>query len=390
MKNYLIVMALLVLPVCMSAQTETDASDSVSSIVERLIDKKVKTNIKIDFLSTINATLSDGELTGTSMKLNVLRWDMKGKISDQFSYRFRQSFNKSFVKASNDNVVPALEYINIKWHPSDDFSLTLGKQFIVIGGYEALETSLYIREFSDFNDNLSYYRLGLTGVFALDQKHNHELQIQFANNRNGSDADVYEYGLPQGVEPTKFPFITAVCWNGFFADRALNLIYAASVAPAAKGKNIYYLTCGNIYKKGPVFAYLDVMYSREDIDTQQRITRLQTSPNQVTAHNAEYLSFIAQFDYKFHPKWNAYLKGAYETSYISASDDVFEAGRYMTNWNAQASVEWLPFTKNKGIKIYAHYVYKGYELEGPAKNLAAGIPSYQRISLGFQYIIPVL
>lgn len=386
----LFILALLVLPFYAFAQNDTACDDSLTSVVERLIDKKINTNFNIDFGSSINGYFSDGKLTGTSMKLNVLRLDIKGKISDQFSFRFRQSYNKSYVKASNDNVVPALEYVNIKWHPSEDFSLTLGKQFIVIGGYEALETSLYIREFSDFNDNLSYYRLGLTGVVSLDEKHNHELQIQLANNRNGSDADLYEYGLPAGVEPTKFPFITAVCWNGYFADRALNLIYAASVAPAARNKNIYYLTCGNIYKKGPVFAYLDVMYSREDIDTQQRITRLQSSSSPVTAHNAEYLSFIAHFDYRFHPKWNAYIKGAYETSSISASDGVFEAGRYMTNWNAQASVEWLPFTKNKGIKIYAHYVYKGYELEGPAKIFAAGLPTYQRISLGLQYVIPVL
>jgi len=390
MKNILSVF-FLILPFCAFAQNDAKAlDDSVTSIVERIIDKKVNSRIIVDFSSSVNGYFTDGEFDGSSMKLNVLRLDAYGSISDQFSYRFRQSFNKNYLKAYTDNVASSLEYVFVKWQPNPRFGLTVGKQFVVIAGYEALENAMYVREFTDFNDNLSYYRLGVTGSIKLDQELNHELQIQIANNRNGTDADIYAHGLPSGVEPTKFPYITAVCWNGYFADKALNLVYAASVAPAAKGKNIYYLTCGNIYKKGPVFAYLDVMYSREDIDTQQRITRLQNGFVPVTAQNAEYLTFIAKFDYRFHPKWNAYVKGAYETSSITRSNGHFEAGKYMTNWNAQASIEWLPFTKNKGIKVYAHYIYKGTELEGPARSWGIDLPNTQRVSVGFIYEIPVL
>ena len=62
----------------------------------------------------------------------------------------------------------------------------------------------------------------------------------------------------------------------------------------------------------------------------------------------------------------------------------------MTNWNAQASVEWVPFEKDKGFKLFAHYLYKGYSLEGPASFLNANVPDIQRISLGAIYAIPVL
>ena len=250
---------------------------------------------------------------------------------------------------------------------------------------------MYVREFADFNNNLNFYRLGITGAVKLDQERNHELQLQVANNRGGTDLDIYPIGLPTGVESTKLPFITSVCWNGYFDEKAWNLIYGASVAPVAKGKNLYYLSCGNIYEKGPVFAYLDVMYSREEIDTQQRITGLQGEGLiPVTAQNAEYLSFIAKFEYKFNSKWSAYVKGAYETSSVYKAEGVFAKGRYMTNWNAQASVEWVPFEKDKGFKLFAHYLYKGYSLEGPAIALKAVMPDIQRISLGAIYAIPVI
>lgn len=389
MKRIFLLLAML-LPLSAAAQYD-EPCDSITSIVERVMDKKIKATFNVDFCTSLNGYFTEGDFDGASLKLNRLRLDLKGGISEQFSFRVRQSFNKSYSKNSTENVPNSLEYANIQWHPNPGFKLTVGKQFLAIAGYEALANSMYVREFADFNDNLNFYRLGITGAIKLDQERNHELQLQVANNRGGTDADIYTYGLPAGIEPTKLPFITSVCWNGYFDDKAWNLIYAASVAPVAKGKNLYYLSCGNIYEKGPVFAYLDVMYSREEIDTQQRITSLQSGGLvPVTVQNAEYLSFIAKFEYKFNSKWSAYVKGAYETSGIFEENGIFGAGRYMTGWNAQASVEWVPFEKDKGFKLFAHYLYKGYSLEGPAAFLNAYVPDIQRVSLGAIYAIPVL
>ena len=389
MKRFFLFLTMF-LPLSAAAQSD-EPCDSITSIVERVMDKKIKATFNVDFCTSLNGYFTEGDFDGASLKLNRLRLDLKGGISEQFSFRVRQSFNKAYDKNSTENVPNSLEYANIQWHPNPGFKLTVGKQFLTIAGYEALANSMYVREFADFNDNLNFYRLGITGAIKLDQERNHELQLQIANNRGGTDADIYSYGLPAGIEPTKLPFITSVCWSGYFDDKAWNLIYAASVAPVAKGKNLYYLSCGNIYEKGPIFAYLDVMYSREEIDTQQRVTSLQSGGLvPVTVQNAEYLSFIAKFEYKFNSKWSAYVKGAYETSGIYKENGIFGAGRYMTNWNAQASVEWVPFEKDKGFKLFAHYLYKGYSLEGPAAFLNAYVPDIQRVSLGAIYAIPVL
>ena len=227
------------------------------------------------------------------------------------------------------------------------------------------------------------------GVFKFSPTQH--MMLQLTNNRNSADNEMYIYGFPTGLKSSALPLLATANWNGWFADGALHLMYSASAGQLAKGKNVYYLMCGNIYEKGPVLAYLDVLYSRSAIDSQQRITTLQRGGFvPVTAQNTEYFTVIANLDYRFHPKWNGYIKGAYETAGVYEANGHFAAGRYITSWNAQACMEWFPSASDSGFKVFLHFLYKGYDLTENAKALGAAIPHTQRISLGIQYIIPVL
>ena len=382
-----------------------NGNDELPSIVERLMDRrdsikydgykmrKITAHINMEFAGTANAYITDGKFDECSFKMNRVRLEIYGRLHDKLSYHFRQSFNKYSNPYSLDNMSSSIEYANIKWHAGDRLDFVFGKQYLAVAGYEGWVNGLKVREFSEFNNNFEIYQTGVKGVFKASP--DHILSLQLTNSRNSSDEKVYIYGLPDGVEPSKFPLIGTLNWNGWFADRSINLMYSASAGQLAKGKNVYYFMCGNIYQKGPILAYLDVLYSRSAIDSQQRITGLLNCGE--TVQNTQYLTFIADVDYQFHPKWNAYLKGAYETACIYKSygrtllgDTKFEKGRYMTSWNAQACLEWFPFTEDKGFKVFAHYVYKGHILSDYAKTLGAVKPDTQRISLGIQYIIPVL
>ena len=280
----------------------------------------------------------------------------------------------------------SIEYANIKWRVSDKFDIVAGKQFLAVGGYEGYVNGLLVREFSEFNNNTEIYQAGLMGVINFSPTQ--LMMLQVTNNRSGKDNDVLLYGLPDGVESAKLPLLATVNWNGKFADESVHLMYSASVGQQAKGRNIYYFMCGNIFEKGPVLAYLDVLYSRCGLDYQQRITSVLNKG--VTVENTQHLTFITNVDYQFHPKWNAYLKGAYETASVYADNGIFSKGRYITSWNGQACVEWFPITQDKGFKVFAHYVYKGHSLSEKANTLGAAMPHTQRVSLGIQYIIPVL
>lgn len=400
MKRYIWMLALL-LPVLATAQNETLISekDSIPSLVERIIAereggykiRKIKSNINLEFYTSANAYFTENEFDDLSFKLNRVRLEIEGRLNDHLSYHFRQSFNKYSNPHSVDNLSSSIEYANITWHASDRFNLVAGKQFVALGGYEAYVNALRVREFCEFNNNVAVYQAGIMGVVQFNPAQ--QLILQVVNNRSGSDSDLYIYGRPDGIEAAKIPLLATVNWNGFFLDDALHFRYSASMGQLAKGKNIYYLTCGNIYEKYPFVAYLDVMYSREGIDSQQRITTLQGQGRgmlPVTAQNTQYLSFIANLDYQFHPKWNAYIKGAYETASIYEANSIFAKGRYLTSWNAQACLEWFPFAEDKGFKVFAHYLYKGHQLTENAEVMMALMPHTQRISLGLVYVIPVL
>ena len=184
--------------------------------------------------------------------------------------------------------------------------------------------------------------------------------------------------------------LSTLNWNGFFADNAVQLRYAASWGQQAKGRNICYLTAGNIYEKGPVVAYLDLMYSREGLDSKGIVSSLQGDAigNPVTAQYVDYFSVIANFDYRIHPNWNVYVKGAYETSGVYKANGPFEEGKYRTAWSGQACVEYFPM-RNSELLIFAHFLYKKYDLTERAKAMVGDSPDKQRFSIGLVYSIPV-
>ena len=395
----LFIAILCMLPMTAVAQNQTliSQNDSIPSIVERIIEqreggykiRKIKSNINLEFYTTANAYFTGGKFDEMSFKMNRVRLEFVGKLNENLSYHFRQSFNKYTNPYSMDNISSSIEYANITWQTSEKFSLVAGKQFVALGGYEAYVNAMRLMEFCDFNNSVAVYQTGLMGVMQFSPSQ--QLILQVVNNRSGSDNDLYLYGRPNGIGAAKLPLLATLNWNGLFLDDALHFRYSASAGQLAKGKNIYYLTCGNVYEKEPYIAYIDVMYSREGIDSQQRITALQGSGLMpVTAQNTQYLSFIANFDYQFSPKWNAFIKGAYETAGVYEANGIFRKGRFMTGWQAQACLEWFPFTEEKGLKVFAHYLYKGYDLTENAEVIMASMPHTQRISLGMVYVIPVL
>ena len=386
----LLLLILMIMPLTVFAQSKVliPYTDSTQILLKDF--RKISSHINLEFASSMNAYFTGNQFEECSFRMNRVRFEIYGKLNSRLSYHFRQSYNKYSNPYSVDDISSSIEYANIKCHVTDKFDLVAGKQYLAVAGYEGYVNGLFVREFSEFNNNFEIFQTGLMGImnFTPDQS----VILQVVNNRNSNDNDMYIYGLPQGLESSKVPLLGTVNWSGLFADGSVHLMYSASFGQLAKGKNVYHLMCGNIYKKGPILAYLDVLYSHSALDTQQRITTLQGVGvnGGVTAQNVEYLTLIANVDYKIAPKWNVYLKGAYETSSVYEDNSIFKSGRYATSWNMQGCVEWFPFEVDKGFKVFAHYVYKGYELTDLAKNIGAVKPHTQRISLGIQYIIPVL
>ena len=393
MKKTLCIFCLIAWPFMAFAQDQplVTPADSLKSLLDYLLPKStsnLSADMNLEFYTSCSASFTERKLDEAAFKLNRVRLEVLGTFEKSFFYHFRQSFNKYAHPESLDNISSSIEYALVGWKMSDKFKLTVGKQFFTLGGYEYYVNAIRVREYSDFNDHLPVYLAGASGTigFSPDQ----ELIVQLLNNRNGSYNDTFLYGLPAGINKTKIPVMATLNWNGHFADKAVQLRYAAAWGHLAERKNIYYLTAGNVYEKGPLLAYVDVMYSNEGIDSKGIVSKMQghsvVSP--VTAENVGYFAAIANVDYRIHSHWNLYAKGAYETAAVNKTNGCFEKGIYRTSWNVQLCAEYLPMKKTE-LMIFAHLLYKGNHLTRRAKAIGAESSDTQRISVGVVYVIPV-
>lgn len=390
------VLSYLFLAITLLAQAQTQRpliipEDSISSLLEKWFpkaNKELSAHMNLEFASSLAASFTEGNFDEAAFNTNRVRLEILGAFNEKFSWHFRQSFNKYSNPHSLDNLSSSIEFAFVNWHLSPKLDLIIGKQVLAMGGYESYVNAIKVREFCDFNNNISPYQAGVSAVYKYSPTQ--ELVWQVTNNRNGEDEDIYLYGRPEGINKSKFPVISTLNWNGLFADKTVQLRYALSYGSQADGKNIMYFTAGNIYERGPVLAYVDVLYAREDLDSHGIITGMQGGGvlTPVTAQNTEYFTLIGNLDYRIHPNWNVYVKGVYETARVSKSNGIFEKGNYRTSWNAQACVEYFPM-KNSELLIFAHLLYKGYSLSDRAKIIGGISADKQRFSIGLVYSIPV-
>lgn len=395
MKRLIVIILSLIGMACIPIQAQEEAlitpHDSIKSLLNRLLPSagpEVKAHMNLEFYTSAAAYFTEGNFDEAAFKINRVRMELLGTFSKEFSWHFRQSFNKYSNPHALDNLSSSIEYAYVNWKLTSKWDMTVGKQFLPLGGHEYNVNGMRIREFSEFNNNVPCYQagVGMTYTFSPTQ----EVSLKLLNNRNGEDNDLYPYGRPEGVAKAKVPVISALSWNGYFAEKALLMRYAVAWGQQAEGRNILYLTAGNTWRKGPLLAYLDVMYSRQGLDSHGIVTHLQgmEAESPVTAQHTEYFSLIGNVDYRIHPNWNVYIKGAYETAGIYKGNGCFGKGRYRTTWNMQACVEYFPM-QNSELKIFAHLLHKGHQLSERARALGAVSPDTQRISLGLVYTIPV-
>ena len=243
----LFIAILCVLPMVAAAQNQTliSQNDSIPSIVERIIEqreggykiRKIKSNINLEFYTTANAYFTGGKFDEMSFKMNRVRLEFVGKLNENLSYHFRQSFSSYNNVNTVENLPSSIEYANLKWRFNDKFDLVVGKQFLAVAGYEGYVNGLLVREFSEFNNNFAIFQTGVKAAAYLTP--DQHLYFQVVNQKTGLE----DYGLPVGVEPSKFPLLASACWMGWFADGTINLQYSASAGQLAKGKNVLNTFC---------------------------------------------------------------------------------------------------------------------------------------------------
>lgn len=386
-------MLLSVIAMGVQAQNEALISPEESeTLLEKVTGKEREidwAHMNVQFATSANVEFLNKEFSEAAFKVNRVRLEVLGSFSKKFSYHFRQILNVHFTPGySLDNLSGSVELANVGWTLNDRLQLTAGKQAVQFSGYECWVNAIKVRYYSDFNNYLPCYQVGVNLAYKLHP--DHELNFQVVNNRNGSNDELFSYGLPAGVEESKIPLLGTVSWDGYFIDRAMQLRYSLSYGQLARNRNVFYFTCGNVWDRKPFLGYIDFMYSREGLDSKGLISQLTAAGGNEgrTVKNVDYFTTIGNLDYRVSPHWNLYVKGVYELGNVFKSEDDIPAGNYRRTWNAQLCAEFFPMEES-GLLLYLHFLHKYTHLTERACRWGAESFSEQRISLGLVYTLPV-
>ena len=214
---------------------------------------------------------------------------------------------------------------------------------------------------------------------------NHQIQLQILDSRNGSIEATYGDLASAGVEDGRAPLLYTLNWNGSFFDNAFKTRWSASVMSETAKKQMFYYALGNQLTLGDFNMYFDFMYSNEEIDRKGIITSILGTSNGHNMFNAQYTSLVAKFNYRFAPKWNAFVKGMYETASLSKDTDGFEEGKYRTSYGYLGGIEYYPM-EDSNLHFFCTFVGRSYDF-----TKRAGLDNYntQRLEIGFIYQLPM-
>lgn len=351
---YLIWTACLLLSTSLKAQdwALVDSLEHQKSLYEQLKKEDARSftsHLNFQFCTSFTTGFQDFSLDQARFKLNRLRMEVLGRFFDKFSYHFRYTYNKYTNPNTVDELSTHVELANMGWDITDHFTLTAGKQFFMLGGYEYYVNSIRVREFSDFNNYTPAYLTGISGTYQI--KPHQSLTLEVANNRVETEAEI---NVGTGSYMSKVPLMGALNWVGKFCnDQALQFYYSAAAGQILRDRGIYYLTFGNVWERGPVLAYLDCLYSREEVDSKGLVSSIQSVEKEspMTAQCVQYLTWIANFDYRLHPKLNMYVKGVYESGSVYKDNWIYQKGTYRQTWNTQLCFEYYPL-KRRDLQVF--------------------------------------
>lgn len=358
------------------------------SMFERVtnLEKKIDWfNLYLNMQGSFNLYINGNDFNEASFRMDQLRIEMKGNITDRIYYRYRQRLNRSSSPLELDNMPASIDYAAVGYRLNDKLSLFLGKQSTAFGGFEFDLNPIEVYQYCDLIDYMNNFMTGLDVSYWVSPQH--EFRFQVLNSRNGSFRNLYQV-VPEGVEMTKAPLGYVLNWNGNFWEDLLKTRWSASIFHEAKKKNWYYYALGTELNLHKFSGFFDFMYSTEDIDRTGIVSTIASTDDiPVRALDACYLSLVLHLNYRFLPKWNVFIKGMYETANIQKNNQVFEKGNYRTSWGYFAGIEYYPIEEN--LHFFLNYLGRSYKYTERAREWGAMNNSPQRIELGFVYQLPV-
>ena len=131
-----------------------------------------------DTRASFHQEVADGrynsQFTGDHFNLNV-----RGSLTDKLDFRIRQRLNKKVF--DERNMFNATDFLYLRWQATPRWAFTVGKNAVLIGGYEFDAVPIDVYYYSNFCNNLYQgFAFGVNAEYALAE--HQTLAFQLCNS----------------------------------------------------------------------------------------------------------------------------------------------------------------------------------------------------------------
>lgn len=342
-------------------------------------------NINLNTRIAFHTALSSATTEQSVFRLDYLRLQVTGQITDRISYKWLQHLNRSNTPRSLDNFPSSIDCLGVGFQITPTLSSFVGKQYADYGGFEYDANPAEVYEYSDMGEYITCFLVGanLSWWFTPTQ----EMRLQILNARPETTLETYGQ-TPATFRPAKTPLGYTLNWNGNFSHHRLQTRCSFSLFHEGQQDNVYFLALAAAWIQENLNFYIDGMYSAEKIDKLGILSELTAqSGDTLRAQHAGYFSLVSRINYRILPQLNLFVKGMYETTSVRKTFSEYATGRYRTSYGYQGGIEYFPMKDN--LRFFLMYRARRINYTNQAKSLGLDKVQMQHLSLGLIYNIPL-
>lgn len=282
---------------------------------------KLQFDVRMDY---IHEQLSGEKVDAASgLKGRYLMFRLDGQITPKFSYSWRQRLNRV---ASDQNFFDLTDWIQLNYSPTQNWTLSAGKQVVQIGGWEYDANPIDLFFTSEFWNNINCFQFGASVTYTTNSGRD---AITFQASQSPFDtreSDLYGYNLLWSGKHG--------CFHGFYS---LNFL---EYTPSSY---ICYVALGNRFQAGDLLIDADLL-SRG------------TSAEEMAFKN---FSVMGQVGYLIAKRVNLFARATYDVNRTStwAPNLTVLPGTEMTR--VGGGLEYYPLggKGDRSLRLHASYAY---------------------------------
>ena len=328
----------------------------------------------------------DGDHSLSNFKMNQLRFEIKGKIHDKVSFRFRNRYTREPVPGNLDNVSRAVDLalVKIDFTPKTQFSF--GKLCADWGGYEFDFNPIDIMAYNDVIEYADNFLVGAGISHQLNE--NHSLSFQLLNSRTKTYQEQYGATAPPSINPSEYPLAAVVNWRGKFFGGKYETTWSYSFFNEAQGAHMNYFALGNKFTAKNFALYYDFQYSAEGLDRKGLVSGVTSSFYPYAAKDALYIENWVRAEYLVAPKVTLLLSVFNSNHYWKDNPDPNANDKLTMSYGIIPTIEYMPF-KDLNMRFFVGYVARKYDYTSYAQS-AFGAKDYTTGQLSIGIVAPLL